>query len=81
MPKVRRKNVPRGVVEHLARRVRERHVPVEDLQSLAQWLDADPTVPNGAWFKRFAKIIVCGEGDLVKTFLEEQHSAVGIEVE
>ena len=81
MPKVRRKKVPRAVIEHLARRVRERHVPVEDLQNLARWLDTDPTVPDGAWFKRFAMIVVCGEGELVKTFLEEQHIAVGTEVE
>jgi hypothetical protein len=81
MPKVRRKDVPRAVIEHLARRVRERHVPVEDLQNLAKWLDTNPTVPSGRWFKRFAKIIVCGESELVKTILEDSHSAVGSEVE
>jgi hypothetical protein len=81
MPKVRRNNVPRAVIEHLARRVRERYVPVQDLQSFAGWLDTDPTVPDGAWFKRFAKIVVCGEGELVKTFLEDQHTAVGTEIE
>jgi|MesohylFT_1024984.scaffolds.fasta_scaffold155992_1 hypothetical protein len=81
MPKVRRKHVPRAAIEHLARRVRERYVPVEDLQSLAQWLDTDPTVSSGRWFKRFSKIIVCGEGELVKTILEDSHSAVGSEVE
>ncbi len=81
MPKVRRKNVPQAVIEHLARRVRERHVPIEDLQNLAEWLDANPTVPSGPWFKRFAKIIVCGERDLVKTILEDSHTAVGSEVE
>jgi hypothetical protein len=51
------------------------------LQSLAQWLDTDPTVSSGRWFKRFSKIIVCGEGELVKTILEDSHSAVGSEVE
>ena len=81
MPKVRRKNVPPAVIEHLAQRIRERHVPIEDLQSFARWLDTNPTVPSGAWFKRFAKIVVCGEGDLVKTFLEDKHTAIGEEVE
>lgn len=81
MPKVRRQNVPRAVIEHLARRVRERHIPVADLQNLAQWLDTNPTVPRDRWFKRFAKIIVCGEGELVKTVLEDCHSAIGSEVE
>jgi hypothetical protein len=56
-------------------------VPIEDLQNLAKWLDTDPTVPSGRWFKRFAKIIVCGEGELVKTILEDSHSAIGSEVE
>jgi len=27
------------------------------------------------------RIIVCGEGDLVKTILEDTHTAVGTEVE
>lgn len=81
MPRVRRRNVPRSVIEHLARRVRERTVPVNDLQDLAKWFDTDPTVPSGRWFKRFAKIIVCGEGELVKTILEDHHSAIGTEVE
>jgi hypothetical protein len=56
-------------------------VPIEDLQNLAKWLDTDPTVPSGRWFKRFAKIIVCGEDELVKTILEDSHSAIGSEVE
>ena len=81
MPQVRRKNVPPAVIEHLARRVRERHVPIEDLQNLAKWLDGNPTVPSGPWFKRFAKVIVCGKGELVKTILEDSHTAVGFEVE
>jgi hypothetical protein len=81
MPKVRRKNVPPAVIEHLARRIRERHVPIEDLQSFAKWLDAYPTVPSGPWFRRFAKIVVCGEGELVKAFLEDTHTAVGEEVD
>jgi hypothetical protein len=81
MPKVQRKNVPPAVIEHLTRRIRERHVPIEDLQAFAKWLDTDPTVPSVPWFKRFPKIVVCGEGALVKTFLEDSHTAVGYEVE
>lgn len=81
MPDILRKNVPPAVIKHLARRIRERHVPIEDLQSFAAWLDTNPTVPSGPWFKRFAKIIVCGEGELVKTFLEDRHTATGTEVE
>jgi hypothetical protein len=42
-------------------------VPIDNWQNLAKWLDTDPTAPSGRWFKRFATIIVCGEGDLAKT--------------
>jgi hypothetical protein len=81
MPKIQRRNVPRAVIEHLARRVRERHVPIEDLQAFAKWVDTDPIVPAGPWFKRFPTIVVCGESELVKTILEDSHTAVGTEVE
>ena len=81
MPKVRRKNVPPAVIAHLVRRIRERQVPIGDLEGFARWLDTNPTVPSGPWFKRFAKIVVCGEGELVKTFLEDRHTAIGEETE
>lgn len=35
----------------------------------ADWLSQQPEVPDGKWFKRFAGMTVCGEGELVKTFL------------
>ena len=81
MPQIRRKDVPRAVIEHLARRVRERHVPIEDLTSLARWLDTNPTVPEGRWYKRFAKVTICGNGSLIITLLEDRHYAVGTAVE
>jgi hypothetical protein len=36
---------------------------------LARWLDSQPTVPETKWFKRFEGFFVCGEGELIKTFL------------
>jgi hypothetical protein len=36
---------------------------------LAGWLDDDPEVPEGPWYKRFSGMTVCGEGELIKTFL------------
>lgn len=81
MPKIRRKDVPPAVIVHLAKRIRERRVPIADLQNFAKWLDGNPTVPPGRWFKRFAKIVVCGEGEFVKTILEDSQIAVGSEVD
>ena len=42
---------------------------VSDPKSIARWLDAGPEVPSGEWYKRFPGMIVCGEGELIKTFL------------
>jgi len=39
------------------------------LALLARWLDTEPEVPDGQWFKQFSGMTVCGEGDLIKTFL------------
>ncbi|MGC3989643.1 MAG: hypothetical protein QM796_08200 [Chthoniobacteraceae bacterium] len=69
MPKVRRKDVPRAVFAHLLARIHEREISSDQLGLLAEWLDKEPEVATGKWFKRFPKMIVCGEGELVKTFL------------
>lgn len=47
----------------------EREIGAEQLGFLAQWLDSEPEVPAGPWFKRLPGLIVCGEGEWVKTFL------------
>lgn len=54
---------------HLLDRVKSRHVPPDQLVLLADWCSQEPDVPAGTWFKRFPGLIVCGEGELVKTFL------------
>jgi hypothetical protein len=69
MPKVRRRNVPRAVLDHLLARIEEREISPEQLGLLADWLDTEPEVSEGKWFKRFPGMIICGEGELVKTFL------------
>jgi len=42
---------------------------VTQLELLATWLDTEPDVPEDAWYKRFSGMTVCGEGELIKTFL------------
>ena len=69
MPQIRRRNVPPAVLRHLLDRIQERSIPAEQLGLLAKWLDGQPEVPDGPWFQRFSGMIVCGEGELVKTFL------------
>ncbi len=47
---------------------------------LARWLDTEPEVPKGKWFKRFSGMTVCGEGELIKTFLQSSQIAAGKEL-
>ena len=65
---------------HLVKRIRERQISTSQLGLLARWLDSDPEVPEGRWFKRFPEMTVCGEGELVKTFLSAGQSPTGTEV-
>ncbi|MBL9178602.1 MAG: hypothetical protein JNM65_11095 [Verrucomicrobiaceae bacterium] len=44
------------------------------------WLNTNPEVPHGRWFKRFPGMTICGEGELVKTFLLPRQAATGEEV-
>ena len=80
MPQIRRKRIPKALMAHLVKRVRQREVSTSQLGSFARWLDSDLEVPEGRWFKRFPEMIVCGEGDLVKTFLIEGQIPTGTEI-
>lgn len=68
MPKIRRRNLPPALLDHLLDRIHSREISPEQLSEFAQWLDTEPEVGTGRWFKRFSGMIVCGEGELVKTF-------------
>jgi hypothetical protein len=80
MPKIRRHNLPPALLNHLLDRIRLREISAEQLGLLADWLDAEPEVLEGEWFKRFSGMIVCGEGELVKTFLATNQIPIGTEL-
>jgi hypothetical protein len=69
MPRVRRQNVPPAIFQHLLDRVQSRKIPASQLELLAKWLDGEPEVPEGLWYKRFSGMTVCGESGLIKTLL------------
>ncbi|HET7291027.1 MAG TPA: hypothetical protein VFM88_01255 [Vicinamibacteria bacterium] len=69
MPRVRRKDVPPTLFQHLLDRIQERQIDARQLELLAAWLDGEPEVPEAAWYKRFSGTTVCGEGELIKTLL------------
>lgn len=80
MPRIQRKRIPKALMAHLVKRVRQREVSSSQLGLLVRWLDRDPEVPEGRWFKRFPEMIVCGEGELVKTFLSAGQVPNGTEI-
>ncbi len=80
MPKIRRQGLPPALLQHLLDRIQQRHVTSDQLGLLANWMDGEPEVPVGRWFKRFPGMTVCGEGELVKTFLTTSQIPVGLEV-
>jgi hypothetical protein len=80
MPKVRRKDVPRPLFEHLLLRVHDRSIGGDAIASLATWLDTDPEVPVGPWFKRLPAMTVCVDGALIKTFLTPSQVPFGAEL-
>jgi len=67
-------------MDHLADRVRLREVSADDLIALRDWLDSDPRVPVGDWFKTFENFSICGKGGLIKTLLSKQQSPLGEEL-
>ncbi|HEX4264325.1 MAG TPA: hypothetical protein VH597_08295 [Verrucomicrobiae bacterium] len=69
MPKIRRENLPQPLLIHLLTRVRQRNISYEQVVLLSHWLDNEPDVLTRKWFKRFPDFTVCGEGELIKTFL------------
>ena len=80
MPKIRREKLPDRLLLHLLTRVRQRDISYEQLIQLARWLDTEPQVPAGKWFKRFSGFTACGEGELIKTFLLPSQTPDGCEI-
>jgi len=77
VPKVRRQNLPPALFQHLLDRIQSRRILASQLELLAKWLDTEPEVPEGNWYKRFPGMTVCGEGALIKTFLLPGQAARG----
>jgi len=77
VPKVRRQNIPPALLQHLLDRIQTRQIAASQLELLAKWLDTEPDVPVGPWFKRFPGMTVCGHGEFVKTFLLPGQHAKG----
>ena len=77
MPRVRRQNLPPALFQHLLDRIQSRKIAASQLELLAKWLDTEPEVPAGDWYRQFSGMTVCGEVELVKTFLLPGQHAKG----
>lgn len=70
MPKIESwGNFPPGVRQHLIDRMRDREISIDDLNQLRLWVDSNPEVPEGDWYKDFGSFKICGLAALPKTFL------------
>jgi len=47
MPKVRRRDVPPALLNHLLDRIAKRNIAADQLGLFADWLDTQPDVPVG----------------------------------
>jgi hypothetical protein len=80
VPRIRRHGLPPRLLDHLLDRIISRNISADQLGLLADWLYTEPEVPAGKWFKRFSGMTVCGEGELIKTFLQPGQIATGEEL-
>jgi hypothetical protein len=78
MPKIARwDNLPEAVRDHLTTRMQDRQIGIADLNQLRQWIQSEPDVPEGEWFKDFGSFKICGRGSVPKTFLLPSQVAKG----
>jgi hypothetical protein len=69
--------IPAPIRDHLAERMHDRNISLDDLNQLRVWLETRPNVPEGTWFKDFGSFKLCGEGKYPKTFLLVGQTARG----
>lgn len=70
-------DLPPAIRDHLAQRMKDRKISLDDLLRLREWMAAQPEVPQGSWYKDFGSFKLCGEGRFPKTFLLRGQSATG----
>ena len=79
MPKI--KPPPPGILDNLVERFKDGRIAATDFLQLKQWLESDPDVPEGKWFKRFQSGILAGQGEMPSTFLSPGMAVKGKEVQ
>lgn len=72
---------PRGVQIHLLERLRDRNITPDDLDKIRVWIESQPDVPEGDWYKDFGSFKLCGTGPNPTTFLGEHQTAWGHKID
>ncbi len=61
--------IPANIRQHLVQRMHDRNIGMKDLNRLRQWIELQPQVPEGDWYKDFGSFKLCGRGKYPRTFL------------
>jgi hypothetical protein len=78
MPKIEQwAKFPEALRRHLIERMRDRSISLADLNQLRLWVESNPEVPVGNWYKDFESFKLCGKGEYPKTFLLPGQPALG----
>jgi len=72
---------PKRILDHLVHRFREGRISSSDFLELKHWLESNPEVPDGKWFKRFKTGFLAGNGAEPSTFLSAGMAVEGDEVQ
>ena len=72
--------MPAAIRQHLIERMHDRNIGLDDLNRLRLWIESQPEVPHGDWFKDFRSFKLCGTGEYPKTFLLPGQAATGREL-
>ena len=72
------KDLPTGVKRHLQDRIDDRQITYSDLLKLKFWIESQPDVPEGAWFRDFGTFLLCGNGPYLSTFLTPAQKPYGV---
>jgi len=78
MPKIGNwSSLPAGVRQHLIERMHDRSIDIANLNQLRLWIESQPEVPEGDWYKDCGSFKICGNGPFPKTFLLRGQVAKG----